>query len=247
MNPNSQTHSSSKVSFQTLNRTKLVDDVVIQLQKTISSGELKHGDKIPTEPELMEQFGVGRSTIREAVRVLVHAGLLEKKQGFGTYLSATPVIQEPLAHRLRRAEIVEVYEARKMLELEISKLAAERRDDLDLELMRHHLDARSEALAKGDTSGYLNADIEFHNAIAVASKNHVIIDLFRTFSSVLRESLFKLAKVQESHDPHSYIHERIYESIKMRDVTAAADWTLRNLDGTVRELKGSMNIDENKE
>jgi len=75
--------SPSKVSFQTLNRTKLVDEVVIQLQKTISSGGLKYGEKIPTEPELMEQFGVGRSTIREAVRVLVHAGLLEKNKGSG--------------------------------------------------------------------------------------------------------------------------------------------------------------------
>ncbi len=134
-----------------------------------------------------------------------------------------------------------------MLELEISKLAAERRDDQDLEQMRYHLDARSEALAKGDTAGYLNADIEFHNAIAVASKNHVIVDLFRTFSSVLRETLFKLAKVQDTHDPHTHIHEQIYEAIKKRDVAAAADWTLRNLDGTVREIRDSMNVNENKE
>ncbi|QMV41350.1 FadR/GntR family transcriptional regulator [Cohnella cholangitidis] len=233
-------NSSSKVSFQALNRTKLVDDVVIQLQKTISSGELKHGDKIPTEPELMEQFGVGRSTIREAVRVLVHAGLLEKKQGFGTYLASTPVIQEPLEHRLRRAEIVEVYEVRKMLELEISRLAAERREDQDLEHMRRHLDQRREALDKGDTHGYLNADIEFHIAIAVASKNHVVVDLYRTFSSALREALYKLAKEKEGHDPNTEIHEKIYEAIKNKDVSAAEHWTLRNLDGTVGQLRERM-------
>ncbi|MCD9024586.1 FadR/GntR family transcriptional regulator [Cohnella silvisoli] len=230
-------NSNSKVSFQTLNRTKLVDDVVIQLQKTISSGELQYGEKIPTEPELMQQFGVGRSTIREAVRVLVHAGLLEKKQGFGTFLSANSVIQEPLEHRLRRAEIVEVYEVRKMLELEISRLAAQRRDDQDLEQMRRHLDQRSAAINKGDTNGYLNADIEFHIAVAAASKNHVVIDLFRTFSSVLRDALDKLVKDQEVHDPHTQYHEKLYEAIKDKDVAAAEHWTLLNLDGMVEELK----------
>lgn len=233
-------NSNSKVSFQTLNRTKLVDEVVVQLQKIISSGELQYGDKIPTEPELMEQFGVGRSTIREAVRVLVHAGLLEKKQGFGTYLSANSVIQEPLVHRLRRAEIVEVYEVRKMLELEISRLAAQRRDDQDLEHMRDYLDQRAEALSKGDTDGYLNADIEFHIAVAVASKNHVVVDLYRTFSSVLRDALNKLAKEKEGHDPNTHYHEKLYDSIKAKDVAAAEHWTLQNLDGTVGELRVRM-------
>ncbi|WP_256761746.1 FadR/GntR family transcriptional regulator [Cohnella sp. WQ 127256] len=235
-------NSNSKVSFQTLNRTKLVDDVVVQLQKIISSGELQYGDKIPTEPELMEQFGVGRSTIREAVRVLVHAGLLEKKQGFGTFLASTSVIQEPLENRLRRAEIVEVYEVRKMMELEISRLAAERRDEQDLEHMRHFLDQRSDALSKGDTNGYLNADIEFHIAVAAASKNHVVADLYRTFSSVLREALFKLAKDKEGHDPNTEFHEKLFESIKAKDVAAAELWTLRNLDGTVGQLRDWMNM-----
>ncbi|BBI35716.1 FadR/GntR family transcriptional regulator [Cohnella abietis] len=240
---NLNNHSNSKVTFQALNRTKLVDDVVVQLQKTISSGELQNGDKIPTEPELMQQFGVGRSTIREAVRVLVHAGLLEKKQGFGTFLSANSVIQEPLENRLRRAEIVEVYEVRKMLELEISRLAAQRRDDQDLEQMRQHLDQRNEALSKGDTSGYLNADIEFHLSIAVASKNNVVVDLYRTFSAVLRESLLKLAMVKATHDPNTHIHELMYEAIKAKDVAAAENWTLLNLDETVKELN-EMNTDK---
>ncbi|NIK77803.1 DNA-binding FadR family transcriptional regulator [Paenibacillus castaneae] len=231
----------SKISFQTINRSKLVDDVVIQLQKKISSGEMQHGEKIPTEPELMEQFGVGRSTIREAVRVLVHAGLLEKKQGFGTFLTSNSVIQEPLDHRLRRAEILEVYEARKMLELEIAKLAAERRDQDDLDQMHNHLATRSLALEKGDTQGYLNADIAFHLSIAVASKNAVIIDLYRTFSSVLLDASQKLTIVHSDHDPNTLFHESLYEAIKAGDGSAAAHWTMQNLDSTVAELKQFLN------
>ncbi|SFL53445.1 DNA-binding transcriptional regulator, FadR family [Paenibacillus sp. 1_12] len=227
----------TKVSFQSLNRPKLVDDVVIQLQKKISSGDIRHGDKIPTEPELMEQFGVGRSTIREAVRVLVHAGLLEKKQGFGTYLTSNSVIQEPLEHRLRRAEILEVYEVRKMLELEISRLAAARRDEEDLEKMRGHLDNRSAALDRGDTEAYLLSDIDFHLSVAVASKNSVVIDLYRTFSTVLLDASQKLAKYQSGHDPHTLFHERLYQSIQEKDVQAAVHWTSQNLEGTISELE----------
>ncbi|OBR65635.1 transcriptional regulator [Paenibacillus oryzae] len=231
-------NSKSRVSFQSVHRTKLVDDVVIQLQQKITGGELKEGDKIPTEPELMEQFGVGRSTVREAVRVLVHAGLLEKKQGFGTYLaSSVQIIREPLEHRLRRAEIFEVYEVRRMLELEIARLAAMRRDEDDLALMRSYLEQRSEALEAGDREGYLNADIQFHIAVAAASKNHVVIDLYRTFSSVLRNALGKLEMEEDGHDPNTECHNRLYEAIKTKDVQAAEHWTLQNLNGTVSQLR----------
>lgn len=225
-----------KLSFKTLNHHKLVDDVVNQLQHKISTGEILPGDKIPTEPELMERFGVGRSTIREAIRVLVHAGLLEKKQGFGTYLKAIPVIREPLVERLYRAELMEVFEARKMLELEISRLAALRRDDEDLQNMRGHLDDRSLALRQSDRDQYAKSDIEFHMAIAVASKNGVIIDLFRTFSQVLSEAMNKLNKEYGSHDPQSDYHEQLFEAIKHQDPELAVKTTLLILEGTMAEL-----------
>lgn len=227
-----------KLSFQTLRPHRLVDDVVNQLQQKISSGEIQHGDKIPTEPELMELFGVGRSTIREAIRVLVHAGLLEKKQGLGTFLKATPIIQEPLSHRLHRAELIEVYEARKMLELEISRLAALRRDENDLEKMRSHLDTRNKALQKDDRELYTKSDIEFHMSIAIACKNGVIIDLFRTFSQTISDAMHKLNKEYSSHDPQSQHHEKLYESIKEKEPELAVKYTLLILEGTLAELEG---------
>jgi GntR family transcriptional repressor for pyruvate dehydrogenase complex len=229
----------SKISFQPLHRPKLVDDVVTQLQKKITDGDLKIGDKIPTEPELMAQFGVGRSTIREAVRVLVHAGLLEKKQGFGTFLTghSDAAMQEPLVHRLRRAEILEVYEVRKMLELEISRLAAERRDEADLEQMSEALDQRLKALERGDLDTYLTADLAFHQAIAVASKNSVVIDLYRSFSAVLLDALTNLVKDEQVHDHHHLFHVNLFQAIRDKDVAAAEHWTVQNLEGTVQQLK----------
>ena len=161
----------------------------------------------------MQQFGVGRSTIREAVRVLVHAGLLEKKQGFGTSLTnAYTGIQEPLDNRLRRAELLEVYEVRRMLELRISSPAV-RRDSEDLKQMRQYLDNRMQAQLQGDMSAFLTEDIQFHLAIATASKNTVVIDLYRTFTSVIQESLQKLVSDTEVHDPHDEFHENLYQAI----------------------------------
>ncbi len=234
-------NSKSKVSFRTVHRTKLVDDVVIQLQRKITEGGLKEGDKIPTEPELMEQFGVGRSTIREAVRVLVHAGLLEKKQGFGTYLKRAAVIQEPLDSRLRRAEIMEVYEVRQMMELEIARLAAGRRDEDDLAAIKEHLDTRNRALANDDIKTYIEADIRFHIAVSVASKNAVVIDLYKTFSVFIRETLATIFANPDGHNPQTEAHIRLYESIRDRDAAAAVTSASRYLKGTLEELFGETN------
>jgi DNA-binding FadR family transcriptional regulator len=225
-----------KGSFRPVQSTKLVDDVVNQIQQKISTGTILPGDKLPPEPELMQLFNVGRSTIREAVRVLVHAGLLEKKQGFGTYLKSSPIIQEPLTHRLLRAELIEVFEARKMIELEIARLAAQRHDDSDLLNMRQHLDARNSALQQNDSENYSKADVEFHMAVAIASKNAVIIDLYRTFTHILSDAMSKLNRNYSSHDPQSHYHEQVYEAIKNGDSDQAVHWTLNILNGTLSEL-----------
>lgn len=225
-----------ELSFQPSKSRRLVDDVVFQLQHKISTGEIQPGEKIPTEPKLMELFGVGRSTIREAIRVLVHAGLLEKKQGFGTYLKTSPIIQEPLTNRLHRAELIEVYEARKMVELEMARLAALRRDETDLENMRNQLDTRHSAIKNANRELYKRSDIEFHMFIAIACKNGVIIDLFRSFSHVITDAMDKLNNEYQSHDPQSDYHEKLYESIKDKEPELAAKYTRLILEGTIAEL-----------
>lgn len=231
---------SAKVSFNKINRHKLVDGIVKQLQKKISNGELKEEEKIPTEPELMDQFDVGRSTIREAIRVLVHAGLLDKRQGFGTYVTTNSVIQEPLSNRLRRAEVLEVYEVRKMLEVEISRLAAERRDKEDLKQMRSALDMRLQAIQQNDLEEYLRNDIKFHLAIAIASKNSIASDLFQSFSSVLTDALQKLTKEPNDMNYNHEIHEDLYQAIKEKNPTAAVQWTEIILNTTIEQLQNLL-------
>lgn len=224
------------VSFKAVQQRKLADQVTQQLQEKISLGELRPGDKIPTEPELMALFAVGRSTIREAIRVLLKAGLLEVRQGDGTYVINRITDSEPLDHRLRRATILEVYEVRRILELEIAKLAAERRSDDDLALMRTSLSKRREARRVNDLRGYVDSDLAFHLAIAAASKNSVLTDLYLSFSNALRDALDKLVADQELDKNQITIHEQMLDAIERKDAKAAEYWTAENIERTTKDL-----------
>lgn len=228
---------SGRVSFQAVQRRQIVDEVVEQLQNKISLGELPVGAQIPTEPELMNQFGVGRSTIREAVRVLVHAGLLVKRQGHGTFVIGATIEQESLDYRLRRAEVLDVYEVRLMLETEIAKQAAKRRDMNDLKLIHEHLELRNKHLAAGEFASYHDEDIAFHLAIAAATKNPVTVDLYRTFSEVLRIAISKHTEDPELNNHYTEQHVRLYEAIRDQDMDAAVASTLEHLEGSKRELE----------
>ncbi|MFM9281589.1 FadR/GntR family transcriptional regulator [Paenibacillus jiagnxiensis] len=228
------------VSFQTVQKKQIVNDVVEQLQKKISLGELAVGTKIPTEPELMALFGVGRSTIREAVRVLVHAGLLEKRQGHGTFVISASSSQEPLDLRLRRAEIMDVYEVRLMLEVEISRLAAERRDDRDLEHIQECLMLRNKYLASGDMELYFDADVSFHLAVAAATKNAVTVDLYRTFTAVLRQTIDKHSADPQITNYYTEQHINLYEAIRDRNADEAVACTLAHLEGVKKELQALL-------
>ncbi|WP_322512771.1 FadR/GntR family transcriptional regulator [Chloroflexus sp.] len=171
-----------------ITRQRLVEQVIEYLRQQLRAQAYPVGSRLPPEPQLMAQLGVGRSTVREAIRALAHEGLLEVRQGDGTYVRAAAVA-EPLATRLRQAKVNEVHEVRRALELEVVALAAERRTDDDLAVIRQWLAARSAALANGDTATALHADIELHCAIARATHNPILSDLYRMFATTLRDAL----------------------------------------------------------
>jgi len=223
--------------FKNIKHRKLGDHVIHQLQEKISLGALKPGDKIPTETELMAMLGVGRSTVREAVRVLAKAGLLEVRQGDGTYVLDRANNLEPLEHRLRRATLLEVYEVRRALELEIARLAARRRSEDDLIAMRESLVKRREARNSNDNRAYVDTDLLFHLAIAAASKNSILTDLYSSFSNTLRDALDKLVSDQELYINQLSIHEQLLAAIERQDEEAAVDWTAQNIDRTMEDLQ----------
>jgi DNA-binding FadR family transcriptional regulator len=205
-----------------LRNQHLVDQVIRILKTQISTGAYPVGSRLPPEPRLMESLGVGRSTLREAVRVLSHGGVLEVRQGNGTYVRALPGIAEPLVQRLQRAQIHEVQEVRRVLELEIARLAATRRTADDLAVLWQHLDARRVALANNQLEVALDADLALHRAVAVASKNPVLIDLYQAFATTLRSALTTIWKVREGEQLAQALHHRLVAAIAEGDGDAAA-------------------------
>jgi DNA-binding FadR family transcriptional regulator len=215
--------------------------VIRQLRERLALGLYTVGEKLPSEGELMAQFGVGRSTIREAIRAIAHTGMLEVRQGDGTYVRTLQPADEPLAQRLRRARVVEVHEVRRALELEMARLAALRRDETDVERMRAALHARRAAAARGDHAALLDADVAFHLAVATATRNAVLADLYRAFAAALRGALAEIFSAVGVNEDRTQLHERLAAAIAAGDAAAAQAITadlLDRIDATNTALLG---------
>src|SRR5699024_2510610 len=119
--------------FKKANRMSLVEQVVSQIEHLIESGHWSVGDRLPPEMELMKEFDVSRNTLREAIRALVHAGLLETKQGSGTIVKSTSALGVALHRQVEKSNLYETLEVRLALEREAAQLAALRRNEEDLQ------------------------------------------------------------------------------------------------------------------
>lgn len=175
-----------------LKKISLSEEVARQLQQRISSGKYAVGEKLPTEPMLMEEFSVGRSSIREAIRVLVNAGIVRVRQGLGTFVEVSNGAVMPWYDRLRDANSADLHEVRQLLELKIAEKAATNRSAKDVMVLKKLLKKRYDAALKNRPEECIEADIQFHVAIAEASKNDILADLYKTIAAQIKRS-FKAA------------------------------------------------------
>ncbi|MBW8487000.1 FadR/GntR family transcriptional regulator [Actinomadura parmotrematis] len=219
------------MTLRTARRASLVEQVIDQLRDEIAAGGWPVGARIPPEPALSESLGVGRNTVREAVRALTHAGLLESRQGDGTYVIATSELSGAVRRRLETAELVEILEVRRGLEAEAARLAAARRTPGDVAGIAAALAARDAAFAGGDHAAFVEADLAFHTAVVEATHNRVLTDLYRDFSTVLRASIGAAGTLSRHADvPHG----PIAAAIEAGDADAAAAATHACLDEVLR-------------
>ncbi|WP_018751826.1 FadR/GntR family transcriptional regulator [Paenibacillus sanguinis] len=216
--------------FKAIPRRKLVDEVLDQMQRLIQSGHYKSGDKLPPEPELMKLLAVGRSTIREAVKVLTHAGLLEVRQGDGTYIRSVSSNLKGVSQTITPKNYTQVMEARRILEIELAGLAAVRRTTSDLTLMRSALDQRQEALEKGHYTEYVEADIFFHITVAEAGKNEILLEMYKVVVESLKEMLSQLLLDTRQYEDNTAYHEALYNSIVNQNSEEAKQAAAQNID-----------------
>lgn len=210
-----------------IKRNSLADEVAQRLQEQISLGTYKPGEKLPTEPALMQAYGVGRSSIREAVRILANSGVLRVQQGLGTFVEASTGIEEPFPQRMKRAAVDDIDEVRQLLEMKIAQKAALNRTAGDIEKMEAYLKKRKEAATADDTAGAIEADISFHVAIAEASGNGILTDLYKTVAHHLKNHFIAKFKNAESFRETQHLHKNLLNSIIAQDAQKAWQWAQR--------------------
>lgn len=204
----------------TTRRSGLVDQVIGQLRDAIRRGEWPLGERIPTEAALVAELGVGRNTVREAVRALAHGGLLEVRQGDGTYVTATSEVSGAL-RRLCGQELREALQVRRPLEVEGARLAATHRSAADLRELSRLLVARDEAWRTRRFDEFARVDTEFHLAVVQAGHNGLLTELYRGLTEVVAASVAATSQTR-LENAETIGHDGLLAAIENHDADAAA-------------------------
>lgn len=211
-------------------RKSLVDQAIDEMREQIDSGVWQVGHRLPAEAKLAEQLGMSRAPVREATRALVHAGLLASRQGDGTFVIAVDESDVALRRRLRAAEVVDVIDVRRGLDVAAARAAAVRRTTGDLDQLTGILHRRKQAAGLGDETAFLAADLDFHVGVAEAAHNRILLDMYRSFSAVLNSTV----ELRDCLTPDSGTlicdHEDLLTAIGDQDPAAAAAAALTILD-----------------
>lgn len=205
-----------------------IEQVTEILRDQVTSGRWSVGSRIPTEPELVALTGTGRNTVREAVQALVHAGLLERRQGSGTYVLADSELGVAMGRRVAGANQRHVLEVRRSLEIGAARLAAARRTPDDLEQLHACQERRSEAAATGDVDLLAAADLDLHRAVARAAHNPVFAEIYEHLLDAIADNVrFNLGRVLPDHDDD---HADLVQAIEEGDGERAARTAARFFD-----------------
>ncbi len=199
-----------------------MEQVAEQMEQLIEQGQWKVGEKLPPEMELMDKFGVSRNTLREAIRALVHAGLLETKQGSGTLVRSTSVLGAALKRHVKKSTMMETLEVRFALEKQAAKMAAERRTEGDLAKLEASVSETKVASEKEDIDQFITSDIEFHKAIVQASGNQLLIDLYEHMTDLLYSFVHDFLAMQPSFQLEQGLHLNLLDAIQKQDQASAA-------------------------
>lgn len=230
----------TELNFQ-LERKRLADQVADHLMALIGTGALKPGDRLPSEPELMKQFQVGRSSIREAIGALSLVGLVTVKPGQGTHVagfSAESNLKPIGLLGIGREKIRELVEARIELECVIVRLAAERATPEDVEEIGQ-VHQRMKAVGNLEDQ-LIKLDLGFHMAVARASRNSVLIRFLMEMRQPIRLWMEQKAKFDWGYKKVFDQHDQIYQAILTGDAAQAESALRSHLQSTGERLVAAI-------
>ncbi|MGB9867480.1 MAG: FadR/GntR family transcriptional regulator [Bacillota bacterium] len=224
------------MEMRAIKRLTLCDYIVEEIKNMIIEGALKAGDRLPTEKELADKLGVGRSSVREAVKALHSMGLITRtKDGMIIDIKSSTFFTDP---RLlsKHVGVGELFEARKVIEVQMAGMAAERaaaEEIAELEQVLTEADKQPMPPEK-----FVFYDMTFHLGIARASHNRVLVQVFSSIKDLLWEAQSQLARVPGVMDKARRLHKEIFAAVKQKDLEKSRAMMFTHLDEVQRILNG---------
>lgn len=223
-------HAGEAVRLRPIRKTRAYEEIVRQIQALVEQRRLKPGDRLPTERELAEQFGVSRVTVRQAMSVLQAMGLTESKVGNGTFArsSQAPTVTV-LASMLHppRSSLLEQLEVRRLIEPEVARLAATRATAGHLREMARFVAAQEQMMKAGRP--FVDEDSAFHMAIARSSGNDLLVRMMDSIHELLRDSREHSLRTRAGMARSLDGHRRVLEALRRADPQAAQRAMLRHV------------------
>ncbi len=210
--------------YTPIERTKVFEHIVAQVEQRILSGELRHGDYLGSERELADQFHASRTAVREALKTLAQKGLVDMRPGRGTMvINRTSQAVRHSLHLMMRVEsghtLAHITEVREILEPEIAALAALRATEDDISALRAAAETMDSTLT--DADAYIDADNTFHRALARGSGNPLLLALMDSVVDLLSEQRKLIFSVRGGPERGQTHHRRLLEAVVRRDPEAA--------------------------
>jgi GntR family transcriptional repressor for pyruvate dehydrogenase complex len=227
------------IKMEPIEKIELIDQIIDTLTKQIVEGRLKPGDKIPGERTLSEILNVSRTSIRQALKALEFLGVLDIRHGSTTTLntSSANLFINPLKFMsiLYNVKVPELFEARKVIEVELAKMAARNASDEDIENMRRCLEKAKDNFSNPEV--FLYAEKDFHGCIFIASRNRILMAMITSLNTLVTgsrmESIKTFSTLEDSYDEHY----RIFEAIEKRDIKAAGKAMMDHLVDVEKRLE----------
>ncbi len=209
------------VALRPVRKTRAYEEIVRQLQSLIAQGRLKSGDRLSTERELAQQFGVSRVTVRQALSVLQAMGLVESRIGNGTFARTQVAEVTVLASMLNlpRSNLVDQLELRRLIEPEVARLAAERATHAQIAQMSRSIELQVKKLDKGVS--FVEEDSALHLTIARSTQNALLVRMIESIHELLRGSREASLRERKTMERSLAGHRKIVDAIAKHDAPAA--------------------------
>ncbi len=230
------------IQYTKVRQGRIYEAVVDQLQDLIVSEKLQPGDRLLPERELAQRFGVSRTAVRDAIKVLSERGLVDVRPGAGTFvvreISDTVVESMGLLFQIEKSSHEALHEVREILEIEMAGLAAERATEADLERIETAFEEMQSSI--NDPARFIEADLAFHLAIAEATHNKMFLLLLNPIIGLLQKSRRMIVAVPEGPARALEHHRQVLDGIRRKAKAEARQAMSRHMQQVAEDIRTAL-------